>query len=118
MKVFTLLAGLLALAPFALPVAAETRDPAPVVADEPTDDGRHPVGLFDFVRPAKTACENGVCRVVGPTVAPTVATAAAAPATAYAARQPVRALLHRVRTWYPGKLFQTVRANFAAARGR
>lgn len=111
-----LLAAVLCL--LAVPATAATRDPAPIVADE-TDDGRHLIGLFDFVRPSKTVCENGVCRTVPATAsspAPVVASSNCAcgdacpcgsAATAAPTRfRPLANALERVRSWYPGKAFR------------
>jgi len=123
----------LSLAALALawsPVRAETPDPPPVVADEDArpDDGRHLIGLFDFVRPSKSTCPGGNCATAPSAVvvesAP-VATASAGcacgescPCGASTATRTERGpLFDRVRSWYPGKLIQTVRANRAAARG-
>lgn len=146
MKATTLFAALVGLALFIVPVGAETRDPAPIVADTDEarpDDGRHFIGTQRVL-----VCENGVCRFVNVTTpdpvtaatakAPvakggcpncscvagecgsaTCSTAAARVATAapVGLSRPVRSLFERVRSWYPGKLFQAFRANRAAARG-
>jgi hypothetical protein len=119
MKTLTALALLLALAPLAF---AEMRDPAPVVSEEEgaAPDGRHYVGIFDFVRPSKTVCENGVCRTV-PATASSPAPVASSPscacgdacpcgsaATAATATRfrPLANTLERIRSWYPGKAFR------------
>lgn len=120
---------------FVLPAFAAHRDPAPVVADADEarpDDGRQLVGLFDFVRPTRTVCENGVCRTVPAVASPPapVATATAGcacgescpcgatPAALSARPRPFLSLFERVRDWYPGKAFAAFRANLAARRGR
>ena len=135
MKTLTALALLLALAPLSL---AEMRDPAPVVSEEEgvAPDGRHYAGIFDFARPTRTVCENGVCRTVpaAPASVPTAVfkaraadctcadpcpcescgSSAAATVRPFAtARQfrPFANLFERVRTWYPGRALSTFRAS-------
>lgn len=130
MKAFTRFALALAVVAIALaPALAVERDPAPIVADDTAPDGRYFAAVFlDMIEAPQTVCENGVCRVVGP--APAVASARAAdcpcgsscpcgapsqPASASARSRPL--LFDRVRSWYPGKLFQSFRVGRAAARG-
>lgn len=135
MKTLTALALLLALAPLAF---AEMRDPAPVVSEEEgaAPDGRHYVGIFDFARPTRTVCENGVCRTVpaaAPASVPTAvfktraagctcadpcpcescgsASVASTALRPLAAFRPLATVFERVRTWYPGRAFQTFRAS-------
>lgn len=102
-----------------VPATAATRDPAPIVMDDDTDamatDGRSLIGLFDFVKPARTVCENGVCRT-GPTVASSPAPASSCAcgescpcgSQRVAAKTEVRPLLKRIRSWYPGKVIQSL----------
>lgn len=104
----------------ALSASAATRDPAPIVADEPEGDGKYLIGLFD-VRPSKTVCENGVCRTV-PAAASSPAVASAdcacgdscpcgsSAATVTTARRfrPLANSLERIRSWYPGKALRSL----------
>lgn len=111
--------AVLALCLLACPAMAEMRDPAPIVAEEPaeaSDDGRHLIGVFDFVRPARTTCTGPNCPTgTAASPAPVVASSncacgdscpcGSAGTTATVRRsRPLANALERIRSWYPGKV--------------